>query len=502
MSAPMTLRSKQHDGLGLQACLAVGSTVLSVLLPVVGSSVCPGLLGSNTRYALVGIAAVAGTVFVIGLVSKADWLPRLLFTSLFLFLTLDASIPLLDSATYAGSGRAEMFLVDLPIMGFLVLALMNRTSIGGTPRDAVARWVPLSLMFLAIVSVTAFRAKYPMESIFVILYFCRGLLLFIMVRYLVTNESQLARVVRLLLFVLLFHSLLAVMQWWNQGPVGGGKLTFLGENNPSWTWLEWFYYHGVPVSLFGRSFGIYVSGLTGSAYRLAIILELMIPLAFTHYLFGSGESIRRGMSLAATVLGVIALILASNRTSWIAVMVALSVVTVLGLRRHASETLPFRFISLTAAATVVFSIFFAVVYTRLLRTNLEVSSLRRSLYQSEAVSLILSHPLLGVGIGNYGAATGISNVVHNGYLLLLAEVGPVAVLTYAYIVFRSFRSGLSRAVAKADPVGITSLGVLGGVLAYLLHAVFDWVVFRPNVLATFWALLGLLVAVSRIDSTK
>ncbi|HUJ93591.1 MAG TPA: O-antigen ligase family protein [Candidatus Bathyarchaeia archaeon] len=119
-------------------------------------------------------------------------------------------------------------------------------------------------------------------------------------------------------------------------------------------------------------------------------------------------------------------------------------------------------------------------------------------------------PLLGVGWGNFTAlygsyVTDISWIpagqfeVHNIYLQLLAETGLIGFGTFFLMIYRAVQQGLRqlhRYVEGFDKA--LAFGVLGAILAVLLHGLVDFFfLVSPQFGTLFWVLLALLVASGR-----
>lgn len=137
------------------------------------------------------------------------------------------------------------------------------------------------------------------------------------------------------------------------------------------------------------------------------------------------------------------------------------------------------------------------------------SAVERAAHWLAGVRIFASHPLLGVGIGNYAVAYPAFHPrgwyaplahAHNYYINIAAEAGIVGLtayvllvgsaLWYSYAANRQVRTGMRRAVV---------LGVVGALAATSIHNLFD--VLYVHGMAAFLGLLVAMVPVAmRLDS--
>jgi putative inorganic carbon (HCO3(-)) transporter len=130
--------------------------------------------------------------------------------------------------------------------------------------------------------------------------------------------------------------------------------------------------------------------------------------------------------------------------------------------------------------------------------------IRLNLWQ-EAMGIIKDYPFFGVGLRNYltvvhkyeihnlnisisqlGETTGLSP--HNGYLQMAAETGLIGLGCFLWMLWTLFRNGIKSRKIKLDPV---LLGLLSGLLAFLVSAFFDNHLNKVELSAMFWIMLGL-----------
>ena len=206
--------------------------------------------------------------------------------------------------------------------------------------------------------------------------------------------------------------------------------------------------------------------------------------------------------VAAAVCGA-ALILTLSRAGLLAGLVAIATVLIArpALRRAASVALATGFV---AGIGVVLGWRVAALDERFVSlAEVEQSGGvgTRSILWRAAVELWRSHPLLGVGAGNYElllpgvAPPGIRTHTNSWYLQSLVEGGLPLLGATLWLVWASIAS--LRRVLRND----LCLAAFAASIGFALHGVFDLLVFFPKIGLTWFALLGVAAAESlRIDT--
>lgn len=121
----------------------------------------------------------------------------------------------------------------------------------------------------------------------------------------------------------------------------------------------------------------------------------------------------------------------------------------------------------------------------------------------EAISIIEDFPVLGTGpntytsiISRYSASKITGSYPHNSYLQMAAETGMAGLISFLWILWRFFRSGLGifwrQIPHNRDERNrqIALLGIMTGVLATLVHSFFDTNFFALQFAVLFWVMLG------------
>jgi len=134
-----------------------------------------------------------------------------------------------------------------------------------------------------------------------------------------------------------------------------------------------------------------------------------------------------------------------------------------------------------------------------------------------AFRLVAEHPLLGVGLGNFQAAYGklmipdlplltypleVPEHAHNLFLNLAVEVGLVGVSAFAWLLAVAFLRVRQIKRFTDWRVGIWSMGLAAGLVAILVQALVDVVVYQGFVIILFFTYLGLMDAFKRFGGSQ
>ncbi|GIW06584.1 MAG: hypothetical protein KatS3mg060_1389 [Dehalococcoidia bacterium] len=271
------------------------------------------------------------------------------------------------------------------------------------------------------------------------------------------------------------------------------------------------FYHYLVIGIVEATGGVRrVLAVYHSPNQLALLLDRLTPMAVALALPRPGETaqrwVRRGLpALAAAGLMTGALVLTYSRGAWLAVGVA--VIAMLA-RRGWRFVLP----AVAAGAIVAASLLSRVSPDRLLS---EQTSLQRPLLWSTALRMIQDHPLLGVGPDNFLYAYRDRgylppegwrepNISHPHNLLLDAWVRTgllgLTALTLAVIGF--WRNTFRVLRFPRGPGWPSALALAGGMVAALVHGMFDNGYFLPDLAILFWLAVGGMAVLAREAMTQ
>ena len=134
--------------------------------------------------------------------------------------------------------------------------------------------------------------------------------------------------------------------------------------------------------------------------------------------------------------------------------------------------------------------------------------------------IIKDHPILGSGLGtfkynslNYQAKFldqdenrrlypyGIADKAHNEYLQLWAELGIIGLSIFLWLIIAYFNYGIKLLKRLKDEYkqGIV-IGLMGGVLAVLIDAIFGFPMHLPATLVLFWLFAGLIISLNHSEN--
>jgi len=98
---------------------------------------------------------------------------------------------------------------------------------------------------------------------------------------------------------------------------------------------------------------------------------------------------------------------------------------------------------------------------------------------------------------NYKSFEGGGIYPHNSYLQKAAEIGLLGIFAFIGILFIFFKTALRYLNQKRD---FLVLGLLSGILAFLVHAFFDTHLYSLQLVVLFWYMLGLTIAVIKFKT--
>ncbi|MCX6766965.1 MAG: O-antigen ligase family protein [Candidatus Moranbacteria bacterium] len=154
-------------------------------------------------------------------------------------------------------------------------------------------------------------------------------------------------------------------------------------------------------------------------------------------------------------------------------------------------------VAIVAIFVLVF-IFNSNIITQRLVTSFnlkEGSNAERYKNWTQAAGMIQDYPLGGVGLGNYAktvdptAADRSSIYAHNLFLDIAAETGILNAIIFLLLIFVSVWRNIRNN-------NMLSLGVAAGLIAFLVHSIFDTALYSPQVLT----LLLIIIALGLNDS--
>jgi O-antigen ligase len=323
--------------------------------------------------------------------------------------------------------------------------------------------------------------------------------------YLANNirRPQEFKLVIVMLFLgTLVHNLASVAQYM----LGGRRLglAILGE-------VQKFAYLDTVLTKQGRPGGIMQGANTSAVYLVCIL-----PFAFTS-LFWLKRKLGIISILGFIVSCLVVLIITLSRAAWLGFLLSFPVLFYMAVKRqfiqynkHFLYGLLFILLS-----TIIFTVFSAKIYNRIFNAP-PLSGYFRSSVNKMTMTMIYSHPFFGLGLNNYQQVAQefihdmpdpknvsylISEhiVVHNLYLLTLAELGPFGLMVFLYIIYLLQKRALF--LFRSDERVISSIGIayFCCIIGLMASEIFDFSYRLHQLFYLFWTLAGLTVAASRME---
>jgi putative inorganic carbon (HCO3(-)) transporter len=177
--------------------------------------------------------------------------------------------------------------------------------------------------------------------------------------------------------------------------------------------------------------------------HLGMYLILILPILFRQGLMALRDNKKKQgyQYLTAFFLGCGALVASQSRGSWIGFGFAMIMLHIIDFARNRSKIRKV-IIRLSTTMIILFTLFMAkyggFFMDRLLRSNASNIVQGREELQKEAIPIIMSHPIFGVGWGNYrhymGSVSKMHEFVHNLYLLIPAEWGFPGLIFFLWLI--------------------------------------------------------------------
>jgi len=118
------------------------------------------------------------------------------------------------------------------------------------------------------------------------------------------------------------------------------------------------------------------------------------------------------------------------------------------------------------------------------------STLARINYWKETILIILGSPLTGIGIGNFNLPQ--TRFAHNSYLQIWAEMGLSGLIAFAWLIGLTYKQAINN-IRLSQIDKRTSIALISSVSVFLIHNIFDFTFFLPELALIWWLLLGMAV---------
>lgn len=216
---------------------------------------------------------------------------------------------------------------------------------------------------------------------------------------------------------------------------------------------------------------------------LAGYLILIIPLVLGHLLKPENKSRATCYVLHATlVILFISLFLTKSVGAILSLFLGLLIFTILS--KQFRKKILFPLLILFIFSLLVIFLRGAQIFNLASPHNPFV---QRLLYWRQSIQIVKEHPFLGIGLGNFQIPK--SAYAHNSYLQLWAELGILGIFSFLVFIYYKIKEGLSK--IRIQPDDIERMAVLTSVVTFLIHIIFDFNLFIPEVALVWWVILSI-----------
>jgi O-antigen ligase len=249
----------------------------------------------------------------------------------------------------------------------------------------------------------------------------------------------------------------------------------------------------------GRGVGIF-----GNSNDMALYLITILPISIA-LLFGSRGTVRRLLYGACAALMMVGIVLSYSRGAFIGLVVLLVFLAMkIGRRNRLGIVLGILVLGigfLVFAPGNYMGRLFSIVVPSL--DPVGSSDARRAeLFRS--IYVALRHPILGIGMGNYGPEMSYRGLVtHNAYTQVAAEMGIAALVCYTVFIVSPLRKlgQITRETLNLrdhSPFYYMSVGIQAGLIGYLVSSFFLSVAYNWYV----YYLVGYAVCLRRLYESE
>ena len=364
-------------------------------------------------------------------------------------------------------------------------------------RKATVRIVPSisfpALAYIGIAGISALHSQDRTLSLCMLLLIIKGYLIFIYFANNVTTNEQIAWIIVMLGIGILMQSGIGFLQYFTGGRLG---LEILGEYDQGFREIR------AGSAIISRVGG--TMGVNNLPMYLNFFMPLFLCLLFTNISF----KYKLGAGLVL-LLGGITEILTFSRGGWLSLTVGITIALYGILKQKLKSHLKSAFL----VGTVIL-----ITVTILLGISQDVrhrvfgndhgSALSRISMIQVALRMITENPLQGVGLNSYAAQMNRydhtrQNIsyrfpfpVHNTFLLIAAESGIPALLSFLILLFGSIRMSLLFFQVKDRFCHLVGIGFSSGFLSWMIHAQFEGV--RAGIYTPPWFSIAMIAALHQM----
>lgn len=262
---------------------------------------------------------------------------------------------------------------------------------------------------------------------------------------------------------------------------------------------------------FFRHFPLYADVKVSAAFQfsnnLGTYLATVIPISFSLILFKATNKKCRFILSALSLLLVICLLLSQARGAWLGFILGFLLVSLFSGKKN---------FLLAVSLLIIFAIsasLFGNIYIKeqiksFMHLRTDQSTSDRMIMWKTALRMLADRPILGQGLGTFMHSfekfkpKSYHEIVyaHNCYLQMAVESGISGLLIFIWFIFTVLRKSLSK-FFKFDDIFLKALtiGLAGGILAYVVDSFFDNSLYSLPLAVLFWTMSGLAITKIRAD---
>jgi putative inorganic carbon (HCO3(-)) transporter len=451
------------------------SNLIPILLGLILGATILGLSSFPIRVAalMVGGIVLVFTAIISGKAKKVFLFLLLINIALVLDVNLGNDPTIFENPNGFNISITNIMLVALYVTWFIEIATVRNTKINLFPSVTVPT---LGLILAGLVSVL--NAKSKIFSFYEIKFLIECLLIYLYIANNIKSTDDMKMIINTLLVGLIIVSLVVLLQ----------SLTRIQFN---------LLFTDVPSPAAGD--GIFrPDGTVGSPNVTGGFLSalLLINLGF---LISKNKVINQTFAWWSFSLGLLALVATLSRGSWLAFTSAFLVLLVVSNRKKLLRIPPITIIVGTVIIIIIASVFGTAVVIRSTQ-NFEPIFSRIPLIQL-SLNMVQEHPLIGVGLNNYGLVINDYTTaelsgqwlftVHNKYLAVWAETGTLGLLFFIWLLAAVFHNAIQLLRFNNPPFLALSVGVFAALVSYTIHMIGE-IYDATQIMYLFWVLIGLI----------
>ena len=255
-----------------------------------------------------------------------------------------------------------------------------------------------------------------------------------------------------------------------------------------------------------------VKGTWLSYNDFAWYLTCFLPIAMS-MTFSQIKPFYKLICLVAVAVASASLLWTNSRAGWISFAVAVIIVGFLVFCKiKAKKTFINTVLSILCLSILVFPLtprFYSKVYSRFTGPDRGSAASRFSQFEV-AYDIIKAHPFLGVGINNYSEVMwqydnteeGLEQItrypVHNIFLHITAEMGIFGLALVLWLLAMILYASVNYITRKEGFIVYAVIGMVAGILAFLIHGLFDTASIGSKMFLFIWFFTGIIFAAKEI----